>query len=76
MTRSQANHNLYTFIEGGLYIIIILYVDDLLLIGNHANKLAFVEAQPKQKFEMSKLRIMHAYIGMQILYLSLGIVMC
>jgi hypothetical protein len=37
---------------------------------------AFVEAQPEQKFEMSKLRIMHAYIGMQILYLSLGIVMC
>jgi hypothetical protein len=34
---------------------------------------AFVETQLEQKFEMSKLRIMHAYIGMQFLYLSLGI---
>ncbi len=42
-------------------------MDDLLLIGNHAKKLAFVEAQSEQKIEMSKLRIMHAYIGMQSL---------
>jgi hypothetical protein len=41
----------------------ILYVDDSLLMGNHAKKLAFVEAQHLEgQFEMSKLKIMHAHI--------------
>jgi hypothetical protein len=51
-------------------------MDDLLLIGSHAKKLAFVEAQLEGQFEMSKLGIIHAYIGVQFLYLSLNIVMC
>jgi hypothetical protein len=51
-------------------------MDDLLLMGNHAKKLAFVEAQLEGQFEMSKLEIMHAYIGAQFLYLSSSIVMC
>jgi hypothetical protein len=54
----------------------ILYVDDLLLMGNHAKKFAFVEAQLESQFKMSKLEIMHAYIGVQFLYLSSSIVMC
>jgi hypothetical protein len=41
----------------------ILYMVDLLLTGSHAKKLAFVEAQLEGQFEMSKLGIMHAYIG-------------
>jgi hypothetical protein len=44
-------------------------MDDSLLMGNHAKKLAFVEAHLEGQFEMSKLEIMHAYIGVQFLYL-------
>jgi hypothetical protein len=43
----------------------ILYVDELLLMRNHAKNLAFVEAHLEGQFEMSKLEIMHAYIGVQ-----------
>ncbi len=54
----------------------ILYVDELLLMRNHAKNLAFVEAHLEGQFEMSKLEIMHAYIGVQFWYLSSFIVMC
>lgn len=38
-------------------------MDYLLLTGSYAKKLAFVETQLEGQFEMSKLGIMHAYIG-------------
>jgi hypothetical protein len=45
-------------------------------MGNHAKKLAFVEAHLEGQFKMSKLEIMHAYIGVQFLYLSSSILTC
>ncbi len=57
------DHNLYTLIEGEMYAIIILYVEDLLLIGNNLVKLAHIENQLERRFEMFKLGLMKLCIG-------------
>jgi hypothetical protein len=32
---NESNHNLYFLIQGGQYVVLILYVDDLLVIGDN-----------------------------------------
>jgi hypothetical protein len=63
MVMNNFDHNLYTLIEGEMYAIIILYVEDLLLIGNNLVKLAHIENQLERRFEMFKLGLMKLCIG-------------
>jgi hypothetical protein len=51
-----------------MYAIIILYVEDLLLIGNNLVKLAHIEKQLERRFEMFKLGSMKLCIGVQFVY--------
>jgi hypothetical protein len=55
--------------EDGLYVILILFVNDLLLTRNHFSKLMMLEEELEKRFEMSQLNIMHLYIGVEFLYL-------
>ncbi len=43
--RSNAYHNLYFFHENEKFVMLILYVDDLLLIGNHSEKIVWLMEQ-------------------------------
>jgi len=56
--------------EDGLYLIHILFVNDILLTKNHFSKLMMLEEELGKRFEMSQLNIMHLYIGVEFLYLS------
>jgi len=51
-----------------MYAIIILYVENLLLIGNNLVKLAHIEKQLERRFEMFKLGLMKLCIGVQFVY--------
>ncbi len=77
MVRSNLNHNLCTLMEGGKYAIIILYVDNLLLIGDHLANLIYIKEQLEKKFEMSKLGFMKFYIYTWItfIYLPIGVML-
>jgi len=56
-------------IEGEMYAIIILYVEDLLLIGDNLVKLTPIEKQLERRFEMFKLGLMKLCVGIQFVYL-------
>ena len=64
-TKSKADSNLYYKVEGGYPVILLLYVDDLFLIGvdglitNTKRKLA-------AEFEMKDLGMMHYFLGMEV----------
>jgi hypothetical protein len=57
MIRSESDHNLYTMIEEK-YVIINLYVHDLILTRDHSIKLTYIQEQLERKFEMSHLGVM------------------
>lgn len=76
MTRNELDHNLYSLIENERCVIIILYVDDMMFVGDHTLKLLFLEEQLEKRFEMSKLGIMKLYIGMEFNYFPFGIFLC
>nr|PNR27150.1 hypothetical protein PHYPA_030631 [Physcomitrium patens] len=49
----------------GLIMIVLIYVDDLLITGNHANRIDALENKLENRFEMSKLGLLTFYIGVE-----------
>jgi hypothetical protein len=46
-----------------------IYVDDLLLIGNDITMLQFLEKSLERGFEISRLDLLFLYIGIEFVYL-------
>ncbi len=52
-----------------------LYVDDLLLTGSDATMLTKIKLQLEKQFKMSKLGWMMIYIGLEFVYVPIGIIL-
>jgi hypothetical protein len=48
----DANSNFYYFNEGELIMILVLYLDDILIIGNHVKKIECLKKMLENCFEM------------------------
>ena len=59
LTESKADSNLYFKVEGGILVMLLLYVDDLFLTEFSRRILA-------SKFEMKDLDMMHYFLGMEV----------
>jgi hypothetical protein len=73
--RNEANHNLYYKNSNTRVVILVLYVDDLLLIGSDATMLTKIELQLEEQSETSKLGRMMIYIGLEFVYVPSGIIL-
>lgn len=56
-------------------MIVLIYVDDLLITGNHANRIDALENKLENRFEMSKLGLLTFYIGVEFVRLPHGILL-
>jgi hypothetical protein len=64
--RSKVDHNIYSKEEGGRFIYVALYVEDMLLIGNNMNAIKEVKKQLSSKFDMKDLSATNFIMGMEI----------
>jgi hypothetical protein len=64
--RSKIDHCIYSKKEGGCFIYVALYGDDMLLIGNNMNEIKEVKKQLSSKFDMKDLGAMKFILGMKI----------
>ena len=61
--RSEADANLYYLMVGAEFIILVLYVDDLFLIGL-LRLIMDCKRNLAEEFEMKDLGLMHYFLGM------------
>ena len=61
-----SNFNLYVLNQGKDVVLILLYVDDLLIIGNNDEIIQECISKLKAMFEMTTLGLLHYYLGMQV----------
>lgn len=54
-------------------MIIVLYVDDLVITGNHHDIILLLKRQLADTFEMIDLGILHFFLGLQVLPLPDGL---
>jgi hypothetical protein len=65
--RSKSDPNLYTkFDEHGYIVLISLYVDDLIIIGNERKLIDEIKEQLSQVFEMKCLGELHYCLGLEV----------
>jgi hypothetical protein len=72
-SRCHSDPNVYTKKVGIHLIILVLYVDDLILIGSDSKLLNHVKTSLKKKFEMTDLGFFHYFLGLQVLQTNEGI---
>jgi hypothetical protein len=70
MTRSNNNYNLYHLEEGDNKIILVVYVDDLFLIGGNESRISWLKQQLHRKFNMTNLGQVKKYLGVEFTQLS------
>jgi hypothetical protein len=64
--RIKDDHCIYSKEEGGCFIYVALYVDDMLLIGNNMDKIKELKKQLSSKFDMKDLGAMNFILGVDI----------
>jgi hypothetical protein len=65
-TRSKEDHSVYSKLIGDHLIYLVLYVDDMLLIGNSKEIIQDVKTQLSSKFDMKDLGASNFILGMEI----------
>jgi len=63
-TRSKEDHCVYFKLNGDYVIYLVLYVDDMLLIGNDKEIIQDLKAQLSSKFNMKVIGIADNILGM------------
>lgn len=71
--RTKANYSLYYLLEEGG--VVILYVDDLILIGNNATKIRWLKNHLISKFEMTDLGNLKFYLRVEFQRTSKGLLL-
>eukprot|EP00253_Pinus_taeda_P004664 PITA_04664 len=66
-SRCRFDNNVYTKKVGKSLIILVLYVDDLILIGSDPNLINHVKSNLKKNFEMKDIGHLHYFLGLQVL---------
>jgi len=64
-TKSEADANLYHIMVEGKQLLIVLYVDDLILIGDDQLIMSCKEDLVRE-FEMKDMGLMHYFLGMEV----------
>eukprot|EP00253_Pinus_taeda_P029363 PITA_29363 len=71
-SKSEADPNLYQIVGEGKFLIIVLYVDDLILMGDELLILSCKEDIARE-FEMKDLGLLHYFLGLEIWQRSDGL---
>lgn len=64
--RCPSEHAVYTRQEGEDKMIVAVYVDDLLVIGNNVSMIEKFKQQMNQKFDMSDMGMLSYYLGIEV----------
>ena len=72
-TKSKSDSNLYYKVEDGNLVMLLLYVDDLFVIGMDGS-IVDTKRNLATEFKMKDLGMMHYFLGMEVLQNADGIV--
>ena len=72
-SRCHSDSNVYTKKVGNHLIMLVIYVGDLILTGSDPKLITHVKSSLKNFFEMSDLRHLNYFLGLQVLQTKEGI---
>ncbi|GJT65879.1 retrovirus-related pol polyprotein from transposon RE1 [Tanacetum coccineum] len=73
--QSYADTSLFTLSQGSHFTALLVYVDDILLAGNHQPTITSIKQQLYNQFSIRDLGPLHYYLGIEVLRNAHGLVM-
>ncbi|WVZ19078.1 hypothetical protein V8G54_006400 [Vigna mungo] len=74
--RSQSNHSLFIFQKEGVQLVVLVYVDDLIIAGNHGEEIATFKSYLHQCFHMKLLGKLKYFLGVEVALSPTGLFLC
>jgi hypothetical protein len=72
-TRCKTDHGLYTRKKGGQRVVVGVYVDDMLIIGESDAQITEFKKEMKKEFEMTDLGSLSYYLGIEVCQTAEGL---
>ncbi|XP_022030789.1 uncharacterized mitochondrial protein AtMg00810-like [Helianthus annuus] len=73
--QSKADHSLFVFRNGGRYIAVLIYVDDVILVGNDATKINETKRFLNEHFSIKDLGSLKYFLGIEVARTEEGMVL-
>ncbi|KAJ0469227.1 putative RNA-directed DNA polymerase [Helianthus annuus] len=73
--QSRADHSLFTVQEGELFVAILIYVDDVIITGNHLSKIDSTKKHLSTVFSIKDLGPLKYFLGIEVAKTSDGLVL-
>ncbi|KAG6498087.1 hypothetical protein ZIOFF_045996 [Zingiber officinale] len=75
-TSSSADHSLFTYTNGDLFIALLVYVDDIMLGSTSETALEHLVGYLKGEFKLKDLGVPHYFLDLEIARSKKGIILC
>ncbi|PKI57104.1 hypothetical protein CRG98_022498 [Punica granatum] len=72
-TQSSANHSLFTFNRGNIFLAVLVYVDDLIIVGNSSSHCDSFKGYLDECFRIKDLGPLKYFLGIEVTRLSFGL---
>lgn len=73
--QSKSNHSLFLHKHGNTFIAILIYVDNVIIVGNDANKIQEIKRCLHSKFSIKDLGVIKYFLGIEVAKTSNGLVL-
>lgn len=73
--QSHADHSLFTFKENNLFVAILIYVDDVIITGDHVDKIHKTKSHLNEKFSIKDLGPIKYFLGIEVARTAEGLVL-
>jgi Reverse transcriptase (RNA-dependent DNA polymerase) len=70
---SNADHSLFSKRSANFIIIVLIYVDDIIIVGNNLEEIKRVKMQLKENFNIKDLGLLKYFLGIEIAHSPKGI---
>ena len=74
--QSKANYSLFVKKDGKVLLPVLVYVDDMIIIGNDTQAIAQVKTYLSAQFHMKDLGALKYFLGLEVMRTSQGIFLC
>nr|KYP65665.1 Copia protein [Cajanus cajan] len=72
----HSNHSLFTYSSGSIFLVTLIYVDDLIIAGNDSNACASFKQYLNQCFHMKDLGTLTYFLGLELSRGNTGFCLC
>ncbi|KAF5805700.1 putative RNA-directed DNA polymerase [Helianthus annuus] len=73
--QSKADYSLFTYQKAGIYVAILIYVDDVIIVGDNSKKIQQIKQQLDDEFSIKDLGPLKYFLGIEVAKTKDGLVL-